>query len=66
MLLSVPSSISSEPEDGPRLSLTKTPMPKPDRELKEGKADGDVSTKSEDVFFPIASDFRLQRLATEQ
>ncbi|XP_057232592.1 prolyl 3-hydroxylase 2 [Malurus melanocephalus] len=33
---SVPSSISSEPEDGPRLSLTKKPMPKPDRELKEG------------------------------
>ncbi|XP_072200965.1 prolyl 3-hydroxylase 2 isoform X2 [Excalfactoria chinensis] len=33
---SVPSSISSEPEDGPRLSLTKKPTPKPDRELKEG------------------------------
>ncbi|XP_072789331.1 prolyl 3-hydroxylase 2 isoform X2 [Taeniopygia guttata] len=33
---SVPSSISSEPEDGPRLSLTKKPMPKPERELKEG------------------------------
>ncbi|NXQ94355.1 P3H2 hydroxylase, partial [Sagittarius serpentarius] len=33
---SVPSSISNEPEDGPRLSLAKKPMPKPDRELKEG------------------------------
>ncbi|NXO49779.1 P3H2 hydroxylase, partial [Aramus guarauna] len=33
---SVPSSISSEPEDGPRLSLAKKPTPKPDRELKEG------------------------------
>ncbi|NWQ78826.1 P3H2 hydroxylase, partial [Columbina picui] len=33
---SVPSSVSSEPEDGPRLSLAKKPMPKPDRELKEG------------------------------
>lgn len=50
MLLSVPSSISSEPEDGPRLSLAKKPMPKPDRELKEGKSDEDVSTKSEGFF----------------
>ncbi|XP_032049163.1 prolyl 3-hydroxylase 2 [Aythya fuligula] len=33
---SVPSSISNEPEEGPRLSLTKKPTPKPDRELKEG------------------------------
>ncbi|XP_065530345.1 prolyl 3-hydroxylase 2 isoform X2 [Lathamus discolor] len=33
---SVPSSISSEPEEGPRLFLAKKPMPKPDRELKEG------------------------------
>ncbi|NXG92699.1 P3H2 hydroxylase, partial [Stercorarius parasiticus] len=33
---SVPSSLSSEPDDGPRLSLAKKPMPKPDRELKEG------------------------------
>lgn len=45
LLLSVPSSISSEPEDGPRLSLTKKPMPKPDRELREGKADKHVSKK---------------------
>uniref|UniRef100_A0A8C3LRQ6 Prolyl 3-hydroxylase 2 n=1 Tax=Chrysolophus pictus TaxID=9089 RepID=A0A8C3LRQ6_CHRPC len=35
-VVGVPSSISSEPEDGPRLSLTKKPAPKPDRELKEG------------------------------
>lgn len=40
-------------------------MPKPDRELKEGKTDEDVSTKSGDFFFPIARDYRLQRLATE-
>ncbi|KAM8804800.1 prolyl 3-hydroxylase 2 [Eudromia elegans] len=33
---SVPSSISSEPEDGPRLSLGKKPGSKIDRELKEG------------------------------
>ncbi|NXN38334.1 P3H2 hydroxylase, partial [Rhinoptilus africanus] len=33
---SVPSSIGSEPEEGPRLSLAKKPMPKPGRELKEG------------------------------
>lgn len=65
MLLSVPSSISSEPEDGPRLSLAKKPMPKPDRELKEGKSDEEVSTKSE-VFFQIARDCRLQRLIAKQ
>uniref|UniRef100_G1N6F1 procollagen-proline 3-dioxygenase n=1 Tax=Meleagris gallopavo TaxID=9103 RepID=G1N6F1_MELGA len=46
---SVPSSISSEPEDGPRLSLTKKPAPKPDRELKEGKSNENVSVKSENV-----------------
>lgn len=50
MLLSVPSSISSELEDGPRLSVAKKPMPKPDRELKEGKSDEDVSTQSEGFF----------------
>lgn len=50
LLLSVPSSISSEPEDGPRLSLAKKPTPKPDRELKEGKSDKDVSKKSEGFF----------------
>lgn len=55
LVLSVPSSISSEPEDGPRLSLAKKPVTKPDRELKEGKSDEDVSTKSEGFFLLLES-----------
>lgn len=55
LVLSVPSSISSEPEDGPRLSLAKKPITKLDRELKEGKFDEDVSTKSEGFFLLLES-----------